>query len=158
MWNAFLSVAVRAMPKRIRKISFLLSKDELRLLREACLYGASAEGRLKNAVEEQGKVRLEFPYEELDDLAGHVASGANHETSSRKQARWDALSEKLESLLRLADTMLHLTDVLEHLHEPVPALAEIARVLKPGGVLIGATPDPLYFAGEETTHFSEHPP
>ena len=93
------------MPKRIRKLSFLLSKDELGLLREACLYGASAEGRLKRAVQEQGKVRLEFPYEELDDLAGHVASGANHETSSRKQARWDALAEKLESLLRLADTM-----------------------------------------------------
>ena len=98
------------MPKRIRKISFLLSKDELRLLREACLYGASAEGRLKSAVQEQGKVRLEFPYEELDDLAGHVASGANHETSSRKQARWDALAEKLESLLRLADKMLFLFD------------------------------------------------
>ena len=58
------------MLKRIRTLSFLLSKDELRLLREACLYGASAEGRLKSAVEEQGKVRLEFPYEELDERVG----------------------------------------------------------------------------------------
>ncbi len=49
-------------------------------------------------------------------------------------------------------------DVLEHLHAPEPALAEIARVLKPGGFLIGATPDPLYFEGEEATHFSERPP
>ncbi|MCC6847252.1 MAG: methyltransferase domain-containing protein [Deltaproteobacteria bacterium] len=49
-------------------------------------------------------------------------------------------------------------DVLEHLHEPEPALAEIARVLKPGGVLIGATPDPLYFGGHEETHYSERPP
>ncbi|MCC6767362.1 MAG: methyltransferase domain-containing protein [Deltaproteobacteria bacterium] len=49
-------------------------------------------------------------------------------------------------------------DVLEHLHEPEPALAEIARVLKPGGALIGATPDPLYFGGDEETHYSERPP
>ncbi len=49
-------------------------------------------------------------------------------------------------------------DVLEHLHEPEPALAEIARVLKPGGVLAAATPDPLYFQGDEETHFSERPP
>lgn len=49
-------------------------------------------------------------------------------------------------------------DVLEHLHDPEPALAEVARVLKPGGVLIGATPDPLYFHGHEDTHFSERPP
>lgn len=31
-------------------------------------------------------------------------------------------------------------DVLEHVRSPVTALAEIARVLKPGGILIGSTP------------------
>lgn len=93
------------MPNRVRKISFLLSKDELRLVKEACLDGAAAEARLHRAIEEQGKCRLEFPYEELDDLAGHVASCGNHERSARKQAAWDALAEKLESLLRLADQM-----------------------------------------------------
>ncbi len=49
-------------------------------------------------------------------------------------------------------------DVLEHVPEPEPVLAETARVLRPGGVLIGATPDPLHFPGHEETHFSERPP
>jgi SAM-dependent methyltransferase len=49
-------------------------------------------------------------------------------------------------------------DVLEHLLDPEPALAEVRRALRPGGVLIGATPDPLLFDRHEDTHFSERPP
>ena len=49
-------------------------------------------------------------------------------------------------------------DVFEHLVDPQCALPEIRRVLRPGGALIGATPDPLFFDGEEETHFSEYPP
>jgi len=63
--------------------------------------------------------------------------------------------------LPLADASVDVVsafDVLEHLVDPEPALAEVRRVLRPGGVLIGATPDPLLFGRREETHFSERPP
>ncbi len=49
-------------------------------------------------------------------------------------------------------------DVLEHVVDPDAALREICRLLRPGGALIGATPDPQLFDRHEPTHFSERPP
>ncbi len=49
-------------------------------------------------------------------------------------------------------------DVLEHLIDPVAGLAEAVRILSPHGLLVGATPDPLFFDRIEETHFSERPP
>ena len=49
-------------------------------------------------------------------------------------------------------------DVLEHVVDAEAALKEIGRLLRPGGVLVGATPDPLLFDRHEPTHFSERPP
>ena len=49
-------------------------------------------------------------------------------------------------------------DLVEHLPVPETGLAEMARVLKGGGVLLFSTPDPLLFKRAEETHISEHPP
>jgi len=67
------------MKEPVRKIAFLIDKKELDLLNEACLYGADADKNLAKAVKEGDKFRLEFLFDELDDLAGYVAHCANDE-------------------------------------------------------------------------------
>lgn len=49
-------------------------------------------------------------------------------------------------------------DVLEHAPHGDRALAEAVRILEPSGLLIGTTPDPIFFDREEPTHCFERPP
>ncbi len=93
------------MKEPVRKIGFLVDKNELDLLNEACLYGADADKNIEKAVKEGDKYRIEFLYDELDDLAGYLAHCANHEESARKQDKWDKLCEKIERLLKLSENM-----------------------------------------------------
>ena len=58
------------MKEPVRKIAFLVDKNELDLLNEACLDGADADKNFEEAVKEGNKFRLEFLFDELDDLAG----------------------------------------------------------------------------------------
>jgi SAM-dependent methyltransferase len=63
--------------------------------------------------------------------------------------------------LPLADRCLDVItafDILEHVPDPRLLLAECARVLRPGGLLIASTPDPIRFTAGEITHLSEHVP
>lgn len=93
------------MKEPVRKIAFLVDKNELDLLNEVCLYGANADKNLEKAVKEGDKFRLEFLFDELDDLAGYIAHCANDEESQRKQDKWDKLSDKIEGLLKLSVNM-----------------------------------------------------
>lgn len=49
-------------------------------------------------------------------------------------------------------------DLLEHVPRPERLLAEAARVLRPGGLLLAATPDPIVFDRYEPTHVAERVP
>jgi len=49
-------------------------------------------------------------------------------------------------------------DLLEHVPEPALVIAEAARVLRRGGLLIAATPDPMLFDRAEPTHIAERVP
>lgn len=89
------------MGQDIRKISFLVTKSELNLLEEACLFGADADENIEKAQKENGKYRITFLYEELDDLFGFIAHCANHEESKRKRQSWDELYDKINGLLEL---------------------------------------------------------
>ncbi len=54
--------------------------------------------------------------------------------------------------------VVSLFDLIEHTSSPGDILAEIARVLKPTGILLLSTPDPIYFKRDEPTHIHERPP
>ncbi len=49
-------------------------------------------------------------------------------------------------------------DLVEHLSNPALVIEEAQRVLKPYGILLISTPDPIHFNREEPTHVHERPP
>ncbi|MBI4446808.1 MAG: methyltransferase domain-containing protein [Acidobacteria bacterium] len=51
-----------------------------------------------------------------------------------------------------------LFDILEHLNDPLNCLKEAVRLLGTEGLVVGTTPDPIFFQRSEATHLSEHPP
>lgn len=51
-----------------------------------------------------------------------------------------------------------LFDVLEHLEDPLGCLSEATRILRADGLILGATPDPVFFDRMEETHCFERPP
>lgn len=91
-------------------------------MEESCLYGAGADKHIKTAVSEDGKYRLEFLYEELDDLAGYIASCANHEESESKQIKWDKLYYKINSLLKLSKNMFRRVEQNPHKKYPLQTM------------------------------------
>ena len=102
------------MRNETQRITFLVTKNEMALLEEACEYGADADQNLELAIPvKDNKYQLYFLYEELDDLAGFVAASANHEESRKKQDQWDKLCDKIEKHLKAAEKANSTPDLTE---------------------------------------------
>ncbi len=94
---------------------------------------------------------------------GYLAFGldVSHFALQQEGAFRPWLLEASASRLPLQDNcadIITLFDLLEHLPDPANCLAEVRRVLRRDGLLVGATPDPIFFTRKEMTHFSENPP
>ena len=85
-----------------RNISLLVDKTEFDLIDQACEYGADAYPIIDKTKREKGKYKLSFSYEELDDLAGFLASDANPEESPEKEKKLNALCVRIEDLIKVS--------------------------------------------------------
>jgi SAM-dependent methyltransferase len=98
-----------------------------------------------------GNVPLYALYRPLvDDVLCVDWAQSAHDTQHLDQAA--DLNQPLELESASFDTVL-LTDVLEHIAQPAPLMAEIRRVLKPGGMLIGSVPFLYRLHEEPHDHF-----
>ncbi len=100
--------------------------------------------------------------EEAEEL-GIRAVGADISTYALRQYApvRDRLVQAQAERLPFADGSMDVVsafDLLEHLEDPVKAIQEWKRILRPNGLLFLTTPDPCHFQRDEPTHLFERPP
>lgn len=86
-----------------RQISFLVDKQELKLLNEIIIVNEEIDNSLERTKLEGGKYRLKFSYDAIEELLGFLAASANHEKSERKQDIFDKLYNRVERLIKLSE-------------------------------------------------------
>ncbi len=85
-----------------QEISFLVDKQELKLLNEIIIVNEEIDKSLERVKLNGDKYRLKFSYDAIEELLGFLAASANHEKSERKQERLDKLYDKIEGLIKLS--------------------------------------------------------
>ncbi len=86
-----------------QEISFLVDKQELKLLNEIIIVDEEIDDSLERAKLKGDKYRLKFSYDAIEELLGFLAAASNHEKSERKQERLDKLSDRVEKLIKLSE-------------------------------------------------------
>ena len=80
-----------------------LTEKEVKLIQNNVIIGMNCEEQLKKAVKKGNKYCLNFTGDDLEELAGFVAAEANHAESESMEKKLDALSDKIEDLLKDTD-------------------------------------------------------
>lgn len=117
-------------------------RDSARWLDVGCAYGFQIEEAAKAGFEACGV-----------DVSSYALGQYKNGAKSAAQAVAEQLPYVSESV-----EVVSAFDLVEHLHDPSAFFDEAERVLSPSGVLLIATPDPLYFTRPEPTHVFERPP
>jgi 2-polyprenyl-3-methyl-5-hydroxy-6-metoxy-1,4-benzoquinol methylase len=99
--------------------------------------------------------------------AGFRAVGVDVSRYALREARRCHPSKKLNVVAAVGEELpfaprsfdiLTAFDILEHVPDPSVVLREAVTLLRPGGLLVVTTPDPIRFAAKESTHLSEEVP
>jgi repressor LexA len=79
-------------------VAFRLTRQERDLIVERTLVDAEIEGRLRNAMSTGSDLIVDLTLDDVDDLAGHVAAGANHCSEARVRRALDAVYDRLANV------------------------------------------------------------
>ncbi len=84
--------------KRGQRVAFRLTRQERDLIVERTFVDAEIEGRLRNAMSSGSDLIVDLTLDDVDDLAGHVAAGANHCSEARVRRVLDAVYDRLANI------------------------------------------------------------
>ena len=86
-------------PANRKLLKLVLTKDEIREVRQNPVLSSEAESLLYGAIIVNGDIVVRATLEELDDFQGCVAFDANHEEKKRRQKVLDKILGKIEAIL-----------------------------------------------------------
>jgi hypothetical protein len=96
-----------------------LTRQERDLIVERTFVDAEIEGRLRNAMSSKSDLIVDLTLDDVDDLAGHVAAGANHFSEARVRRALDAVYDRLANIEdTLTDEDDEAADALTHEAKP----------------------------------------